>query len=271
MTEKEIEQKLRDDFENNYEYLSLESGHGLNPFVREEAFQQVLYYFKKLKQIASKVTETEVRLTLPEQTTKKGRKFTIEGIVDIVVEDDEVCMYDIKTHDKEHIEKNKDFYKEQLGVYAYIWQGLRGEKLDRLAVISTSLPGLLKLAIRNGNKEKELQEFAKWDPVIPLEIIEDDINLTVEKFGIIVDKIEENEFAPVSLEKLNEIVASPNVKFATRVCRNCDARFSCASHRKYVMESNEKSKDQFKKYLNDYGDDGDHEDFLLGNIPEGER
>jgi hypothetical protein len=65
------------------------------PEVREAAWNQILYYFKKLqKRVAEKVTETEVKLTLPEQKTPAGRKFTIEGIVDIVTENDETAQTD---------------------------------------------------------------------------------------------------------------------------------------------------------------------------------
>ncbi len=56
-------------------------------------------YWKKLRHIAEKVTDTEVRLNLPNQTTPKGRGFCVEGVVDIVREDEKVTMYDIKTHD----------------------------------------------------------------------------------------------------------------------------------------------------------------------------
>ena len=53
-----------------------------------------------------------------------------------------------------------------------------------------------------------------------------------------VDAIEENRFAPRSLEDLNEVrLGTRNIRFATRVCRHCDARFSCASYRQYAWQA----------------------------------
>ena len=95
MTDIEIENELHKMFEINYESLKLQGGHSLTPEVREAAWNQVFYYFKKLrKQVAEKVTSTEVKLTLPEQETPVGRRFTLEGVVDIVTENDETWMYD---------------------------------------------------------------------------------------------------------------------------------------------------------------------------------
>ena len=61
-------------------------------------------------------------------------------MVDIVKEDDDTWMYDIKTHDAEYINANKEFYENQLNIYAHIWQNLRKEKLNHTAVISTHIP-----------------------------------------------------------------------------------------------------------------------------------
>ncbi len=84
----DIEQRLNEFFEENLAALALENGHSLSPEVRETARQQVLMYWRKLRHIAERITDTEVRLSLPQQRTPKGRTFTIEGIVDIVREDE---------------------------------------------------------------------------------------------------------------------------------------------------------------------------------------
>ncbi|NTV79743.1 MAG: hypothetical protein HGA25_11585, partial [Clostridiales bacterium] len=56
----------------------------------------------------------------------------LEGlnVVDIVRDDEETWMYDIKTHDPDFIAGNKTFYEKQLNVYSYIYQNLRGNQLD---------------------------------------------------------------------------------------------------------------------------------------------
>lgn len=107
MTDQEIEKQIREYFEENYELLRLEGGHALTEAGKQDAFYQVLYYWKKLKDIANKVTETEVKLSLPNQETTKGRKFSIEGVVDIVREENETWMYDIKTHDPDYVNTHK--------------------------------------------------------------------------------------------------------------------------------------------------------------------
>ena len=103
----DLEEKIRDYFEENYQLLRLEGGHALTADAKELALNQVLMYWKKLQDIAKKVTDAEVRLSLPNQKTPKGRTFSIEGIVDIVREEEMTGMYDVKTHDLEYIEENK--------------------------------------------------------------------------------------------------------------------------------------------------------------------
>src|SRR5688500_987694 len=135
MKEHEIIERIRELFEDNYEVMRLEGGHAITEDIKRLALNQVLFYYEKMKDVATKVTQTEVKLTLPDQKTPKGRNFTIEGIVDIVRDDEETWMYDIKTHDPEYVMANKELYQKQLNVYAYVWQGLRGEALDQTAVI----------------------------------------------------------------------------------------------------------------------------------------
>jgi hypothetical protein len=139
MEETEILERIKELFEDNYEVMRLEGGAAITEDTKRLAFNQVLFYYQKMKDVATRVTQTEVKLTLPDQKTPKGRNFTIEGIVDIVRDDEETWMYDIKTHDPEYIQANKDQYEKQLNVYAHIWQGLRGEALDQTAVISNGI------------------------------------------------------------------------------------------------------------------------------------
>src|ERR1035437_1313711 len=87
MKEYEIIEKIQEFFEDNYESMRLEGGHALTQHVKELALRQVLLYYKKMQDVAYKVTDTEVKLTLPDQKTPKGRNFTIEGVVVIVRED----------------------------------------------------------------------------------------------------------------------------------------------------------------------------------------
>ena len=89
MEEFEIIEKIKEYFEDNYETMRLEGGHAITEDIKQIALTQVLLYFEKMKDVATRVTHTEVKLTLPDQKTPKGRNFTIEGVVDIVRDDDE--------------------------------------------------------------------------------------------------------------------------------------------------------------------------------------
>src|SRR6185312_14949589 len=65
MTDAEIEVRIRDFFDANYRQILAEGGaHILTPQALEQARQQVEHYWKKLREIAVNVTETEVRLQL---------------------------------------------------------------------------------------------------------------------------------------------------------------------------------------------------------------
>lgn len=266
MTDQEIEIKLREIFEDNYELLRLEGGHALTEKTKQDAFNQVLFYWRKLNPIARKVTDTEVKLMLPDQVTPKGRKFSIEGIVDIVREDEETWMYDIKSHDPDYVRTNKELYEKQLNVYSHIWQNLRKNKLDHTAIIATTLPNTLREAIQSEENDKIVDQMEKWEPVIDIPFKEEKIDKTIRDFGNIVDKIEDCEFTPPSQEVLISKIEGTNIRFATRVCRNCDARFSCSSFREYVLSLGPKSFSHFKKYFDDLGDENEKEDWKTYNL-----
>lgn len=266
MTEQEIEARIREFFEDNYEMLRMESGHAVTEDVKKLALNQVLFYYQKMREVAEKVTDTEVRLTLPNQKTPEGRPFTIEGIVDIVREDEETWMYDIKTHDPEYIEANKEFYEKQLNVYAYIWQGLRGEPLDNTAVISTDFPSSLKSAIRDNDLYRINQEMNRWNPQIDIPFRQENVEETIQDFGETVDRIENNEFQPPPVEHLQAKLPGSRSVFGRRICRRCDARFSCESFREYALGSGRRIQLDFQKFFQDIADDQDQEEWVNANL-----
>lgn len=232
-----IEEFIREVFEENYERLLLESGHAISAEFKATALQQTLLYWRKLREVAEHVTDTEVLLTLPSQTTPHNREYTIEGVVDIVREDDRVVMYDIKTHDADYVRANPDLYKQQLNVYAHIWQELRQQRLDGAAVIATDYPHAVKDALSNPDPMALELALERWDPLIPIEYDAAHKDRTLYAFGEVVDCIEEGRFAPPEVTVLRERIAGvrSNQTFGTRVCRNCDARFSCASYREFAQ------------------------------------
>jgi hypothetical protein len=266
MTQDEIEDKIRERFELNYEILRAEGGHALTNDVKKMALNQILFYYRKMRSVADSITETEVKLSLPDQFTAAGRRFCIEGIVDIVSEQGETVMYDIKTHEAGYIKSNKHIFERQLNVYAYIWQKLRENSLNRTAIISTALPPSLRAAIFLKNEERIKTEIEKWDSVIPIDFNEESVNETIDDFASVVDKIETREFKPPPADTLKKKVEGSNVNFALRVCANCDGRFSCESYREYALQTGIRTAQNFKKYFEDYRDDAEQENFISSNL-----
>jgi hypothetical protein len=251
ITDDDVEQRIREFFERNYDLLRQEGGQVLAEAGKRQALQQVLLYWRKLKAIATSVTETEVKLSLPGKVTRKGRRFVIEGVVDIVREGDEVRMYDLKTHEEREVRAQRDLYEEQLNVYAYIWKGIRRQSLDGTAIIATRLPPELRDALQSGNAAAIRKAIDAWRPVVDLPFDEKDVKRTIDDFGRCVDAIEDGKFAPPPPEKLSQPPETRRRKgrglirgtraqsertFAQIHCQNCDARFSCSSYRAYQKD-----------------------------------
>jgi hypothetical protein len=266
LTDAQIADYIRSAFERNFEQLKLESGHSLTEDVKETARWQVLLYWFKLKEIAARVTETEVRLNLPNQTSPRGRRFGIEGIVDIVRDDQKTTLYDIKTHEAAEVRENLPDYEHQLDIYAHIWQNLRGQSLDETAIIATAFPDSIKAALKDPDRKRLAYELQKWDPLVELDFSPDRVQEVIDNFGRVVDCIEDGQFEPASMEKLKSRQGLSRREFASHVCRHCDARFSCDSYRQYALGSYGRAESDFRQYLEDFGDDLEQQDWLSGNL-----
>jgi hypothetical protein len=264
----DIEQRLNEFFEENLAALALENGHSLSPEVRETARQQVLMYWRKLRTIAERITDTEVHLSLPQQRSPKGRIFAIEGIVDIVRADERVVMYDIKTHDTAAVRANIEEHERQLNVYAHIWQNLRGQRLDETAVICTQLPETLKRAIAMGDERRIEVELAQWEPVISVPFEPEHVAETVVELGAVVDQIEDGCFAPADLTTLQGRLPGTTRTFASAICQRCDARFSCASYRDYARSASHGVEARLRQYFEDFGDDGEQEERIISGLAD---
>lgn len=266
--ELELEAYIRQVFEQNYEELRLDSGHAISPDVKRTALNQVLLYWRVLRDIAENVTDTEVRLSLPGQETPRGRDYTIEGVVDILREEDRTVMYDIKTHDADYVRANLDLYEQQLNVYAHIWKELRKQRLDEMAVIATDYPETVRDALANENDDKLAYALSQWQPVVSIEFDPRRLEETVKEFGQVVDAIEDGRFVPPPLEKLQEhLPGMRNIRFGTHVCRNCDARFSCTSYRQYAWLGGKKAAERaILQYLQEALTDAEQETWRSANL-----
>jgi hypothetical protein len=267
----EVERRIEELFQANYKRMLAEGGaHILTPRALDQAREQVLHYWRRLREIAISVTETEVRLQLPNRVTKQGRRFVIEGVVDLVREADKVRMYDIKTHYCGEVRKKIDSYAAQLNLYAYIWRELRGQQLHEMGVIAIQLPEGLREALRLGDADEIKRHFEGWNPLVPIPFSRDSVELVFEQIADTVDKIEDGTFAPPPVERLRNDEAKEGTRpilFATLHCRNCDGRFSCDSYREYVEGGGARGRAfDVKRYLEAAKDDGELEAWVDGNI-----
>jgi len=263
-----IEQFIRDTFEQNYENIRRETGHAISPQLKDLALNQILLYWRKLKNIAQSVTETEVKLNLPNQTSPAGRKFSIEGVVDIVRANDRVIMYDVKTHESEYVRAHSEEYEQQLNVYAYIWHHLREQQLDETAIIATEYPIAVKEALASHDNNQIEKALLDWDPLVTLPFHPEKVQRMIDEFARIIDKIEDNHFAPASIETLRERIGkNDNSLFATAICRYCDARFSCSAYREYASNTKGPTIEKtFREYFSDLGTDLEREEWTTTTL-----
>jgi hypothetical protein len=226
--------------------------------------------------LAEKITETEVKLSLPECSTPKGRTFTIEGVVDIVKEDSGMSIYDIKTMPRDYVEKNKLKFAMQLNVYAHILGGLKGVKVKKAAVIATAPADNLKRKFNTAPFKDFIDMLKSMDPFVDIPLNEDSITDTITKFGEIVDRIQDGDFKPKSVGDLKrkDTEGGKTRQFGTDVCRNCDARFSCSSYREFrsIPENLKKVKRKdtnIWEFFTDCGESLDVSDELDANTSTG--
>ncbi len=265
--DQEIEAFIRQAFEQNYEELRLDTGHAVTPDVKETALQQVLFYWRKLQEVAKNITDTEVRLSLPGQETPRGREYSIEGIVDIVRANDRTVMYDIKTHNADYVRANVELYEQQLNVYAYIWQELRRQPLDEMAVIATDYPESVQDALYHQDERELARALEEWDPLVPIEFDRLRVEQTIREFGAVVDAIEDGRFSPPPLERLNEVTpGARQTRFGTYVCVNCDARFSCVSYRQYAWASPRIAERSAIQYYTESLNDAEQDNWRSANL-----
>lgn len=270
----DIDVKIAEFFTANYRQMLAEGGvHVLTQRALVQAQQQVEHYWKKLRDIAVNVTETEVRIQLPNRKTPKGRKFVIEGVVDLVREGDRIRMYDIKTHFCDEVRRNCESYAAQLNVYAYVWRELRGSNVHEMGIIAIQLPERLRDALRSGESERVTAELDGWNPLVPIASDPGSLDEVFRAIAETVDKIEDGIFAPPSPEilagtkALDENIGGRKTAFATLHCRNCDGRFSCDSYREYTRTASKLGK-QFDvlSYLAEANDDGELDAWIDENL-----
>jgi hypothetical protein len=255
--QQEIKEFIQISFEENYQQLRQEGGHSLSEHILELARRQVYLYWNTLYQTALNVKETEISLTLPAQTSPKNHKFNIFGIVDLIEEDGEVHMYDLKTHDVDYVLEHKEDYKGQLHVYAYVWEKLYERKVDKVSIVAIGENEQLRQERKDWNGPVEDFKPTKWNPVVTFDLEETAITEEINRFGQIVDCIENRQFYPRVLD-VNDQNTKDDVK---RFCSNCDIRFSCPSYTNYAAKASKRNK-QLQNTFSYYENSAEDEEIL---------
>lgn len=226
-------QFLEDAFERNLTRLEAEGAPRMPADVRRRAWEEVVLYWTKLRTLAERVTNAEVPVVLPLQQSPEGRTFSLMGVVDLIEEDDVVWMYDLKTQDAAAIRRDPEMYREQLGVYAHLLSQLIGKPIQGAEIIATNPPDSLHEAFNSGDATRLRQEIEQWEPLIPVDLSELTVQNVLDKFGCVVDAIEQHKFSPPPVTTL-EKMADNRRDMAHYVCMHCDARFSCRSFLAYA-------------------------------------
>ena len=274
MNSQEIIEFIRSRMDENIRSLLSESGQRVNPSVKLAAERQALAYWITMQSIAEKVTETEVKLALPECVSPAGRRFTIEGVVDIIRDEDGLEIFDIKSMPASYVLTNKPKFQEQLNVYAHILSNLKGVKVKRAAIIATGPEDQLRAELRRTEiPASELQSLlSRLNPLVEMELCEESIADTIARFGKVIDRIESGDFRPRPAADLDRggDANSSGAKFGVDVCRNCDVRFSCDSYRAFRKMPNSTKRIRSKEkavwqFFLDCGDENEIGDELDSN------
>lgn len=185
------EARIRELFDRTFTFLSMADVRPIGAPAREDAFRQVMNYFKQNREEMQRVIETEVDVSLE----KEG--YILTGKIDLLLGGDgKLELLDFKTSERpvdspELIAE----YKRQLCTYAHILEQRRGVRPDRLLLYWTA----------EASKQDALMEFP-YEP--------DLVDEAARHFDSVVSRIQAKDF---------RVLAAPEPK----ICKECDLRAYC--------------------------------------------
>ncbi len=233
ITNAQAEEKLRELFEANYEFLKESSGHSINELMKEKAFEQILMYWKKRQETILDGKISSIDISVSNQKSPKAKiPFSVEGKIDVLEKDGKINLFDITTNSAEQIEDSIDFYKDELNLYAYEMEKARSKGVSDLFVLSTSLPKDVKYALKVGDKQELENALEKWNPVVSVPHSKDAQKAALKKVGEVIEKITNCEFDPPPPADLKKKFKDGKT-FYNHMCENCDIRKSCESYRNF--------------------------------------
>jgi len=184
------ESRIRELFERTFRFLSMSDVRPIDPAAKENAFTQVLNYFRQNQDEMRRVIQTEVDVSLEKDS------YILIGKVDLLLgRDGKLELLDFKTSERSTDPALLAAYEDQLCTYAYILQQRHGKRPERLLLYWTAEP----------NKRDALMEF----PYQP-----DKVAGAAGRFDDVVKKIQECDFRVVQVPE-------------RKVCKECDLRHYC--------------------------------------------
>ena len=233
MTCSELEEKLRELFEANYEFLKESSGHSINELMKERAFEQILMYWKKRQETILDGKISSIDISVSNQKNPNTQiPFSVEGKIDVLEKDGKLSLFDITTNSSEQIEGSMAFYKDELNLYAYEMEKAQSKDIENLFVLSTALPKDVKYALKVGDNQELERALEKWNPVVSIPHNKDTQKAALKKVGEVIEKITNCEFDPPPPADLKKKFKDGK-SFYNHMCENCDIRKSCESYRNF--------------------------------------
>lgn len=199
------EEKIQEMFDFNFRHLSAAGIRPIGNKQRENAFGQVINYYRQNRSEMDRIIETEVDVSVEKEY------YILTGKIDLLMgKDGKLELLDFKSQPRpEKDDVRLDTYHKQLCIYAHILEGRYGKKPERLFLYWTGEP-------------------LKKNALIELPYKPEVVDEAGAHFDRVVRQI---------LQKDYQIKKTPEKK----VCKECDLRLYCGREGVIKMKESEES------------------------------
>jgi len=196
--------QIEDWFEQNYKALLSTGLRPISKMQKENALSQVINYFIQNQDILSRITETEIDVSVEKE------EYIIVGRVDLLLsEENEFVALDFKSQQRpDYNPALIDRYKKQLCLYSYILREKYNRPVKKMYIYWTA-------------------EEKKEDALMEIDHQEIDIDEAGGYFDKVVQKIRHKNF---------KVTEKPDTD---KVCKECDFRFYCSQNGTIIFKAKE--------------------------------